>query len=234
MNLNPERFIKGLSGHLEPPVRKHLQNVYSAVSISTLLAGAGSAVHVYTGLLSGGLLSALASLGFMAALMFTPDDGKNIYKRLGLLSGFAFCTGLGLGPLLQMSFYINTTLVPTAFLLTSVIFVSFTLAALYTQRAQFLFLGGLLGSGLSLMLMLSLANIFFQSRLIFQVELYGGLLLFCGFILYDTQLIIERRRQGDKDYIWHSLMLFVDFVNVFRHILIILMQKEERNNKKKN
>ena len=74
-------------------MRKHLKNVYSAVSISTLMAGAGSAVHLYTGLLSGGLLSALASLGFMGALMFTPDDGKNIVKRLGLLSGFAFCTG---------------------------------------------------------------------------------------------------------------------------------------------
>ena len=61
-----------------------------------------------------------------------------------------------------------------------------------------------------------------------QVELYGGLLLFCGFILYDTQLIIERRRRGDRDYVWHSLMLFVDFVDVFRHILVILMQKEVR------
>ncbi|XP_043218550.1 bax inhibitor 1-like [Amphibalanus amphitrite] len=230
--MNPDRFIKGLSGHLEPPVRKHLKNVYSAVSISTLLAGAGSAVHLYTGLLSGGLLSALASLGFMGALMFTPDDGKNTAKRLGLLGGFAFCTGLGLGPLLELSLFINTSLVTTAFLLSSAIFVSFSLAALYTQRAQFLFLGGILGSALSTMMLLSLANLFFRSRLIFQLELYGGLVLFCGFILYDTQLIIERRRRGDKDYVWHSLMLFVDFVDVFRHVLVILMQKEERNKKK--
>ena len=74
-------------------MQKHLKNVYSAVSISTLMAGAGSAVHLYSGLLSGGLLSSLASLGLFAALMFTPDDGKNTAKRLGLLSGFAFCTG---------------------------------------------------------------------------------------------------------------------------------------------
>lgn len=170
----------------------------------------------------------------MGALMFTPDNGKNTLTRLGMLSAFSFFTGLGLGPLLQMSLYINTTLIPTAFLLTTTVFVSFTLAALYTQRAQFLFLGGILGSGLSIMLMLSLANLFFKSRMIFQLELYGGLVLFCGFILYDTQLIIERRRRGDKDYVWHALMLFVDLVDVFRHILIILMQKEERNNKKKN
>ena len=79
-------------------------------------------------------------------------------------------TGLGLGPLLQMSLYINTTLIPTAFLLSSAVFVSFTLAALYARRAQFLFLGGILGSALSLMLLLSLANIFFRSSLIFQVR----------------------------------------------------------------
>ncbi|XP_037078156.1 bax inhibitor 1-like [Pollicipes pollicipes] len=230
--MNPDRFIKGLSGHLEPSVRTHLKNVYSAVSVSTLVAGAGATVHLYTGLLSGGLLSTLAALGFMAALMFTPDDGKNTGRRLGLLAGFAFCSGLGLGPLLQMSLYINTTLIPTAFLMTSAVFVSFTLAALYARRAQFLFLGGILGSGLSMMLMLSLANLFFKSRMIFQLELYGGLLLFCGFILYDTQLIIERRRRGDKDYVWHALMLFVDLVDVFRHILVILMQKENRNKKK--
>lgn len=217
---------------MEPSVRNHLKNVYSAVAISTVVAGAGSAVHLFTGLLSGGFLSAMAALGFITALMFTPDDGKNVLKRLGLLAGFAFFTGLGLGPLLEFSIYLNPSLITTAFLMTSAVFVSFSLAALYSQRAQFLFLGGILGSCLSAMLMLSLANIFFRSRLIFQLELYGGLLLFCAFILYDTQLIIERRRRGDKDYVWHALMLFVDFVDVFRHILVILMQKEERNKKK--
>ena len=24
----------------------------------------------------------------------------------------------------------------------------------------------------------------------------------CGFVLYDTQLIVEKRRRGDDDYIW--------------------------------
>ena len=69
-----------------------------------------------------------------------------------------------------MSLYINTTLIPTAFLITSVVFVSFTLAALYTKQAQFLYLGGILGSGLSVMCILSLANLFFRSRMIFQVR----------------------------------------------------------------
>jgi len=36
---------------------------------------------------------------------------------------------------------------------------------------------------------------------------------------------MERKRRGDGDFIGHSLDLFIDFVQVFRKILIILMQK---------
>ena len=35
-----------------------------------------------------------------------------------------------------------------------------------------------------------------------QVNLYLGLFVFCAFVLYDTQLIVEKRRRGDDDYIW--------------------------------
>ena len=41
-----------------------------------------------------------------------------------------------------------------------------------------------------------------QTSLFFQVNLYGGLLIFCAFVLYDTQLIVEKARSGDDDYIW--------------------------------
>lgn len=59
----------------------------------------------------------------------------------------------------------------------------------------------------------------------FQGYLYLGLALMSGFILYDTQLIMEKRRAGDKDFIAHSVDLFVDFIGVFRRLLIILAQK---------
>ena len=51
--------------------------------------------------------------------------------------------------------------------------------------------------------------------------------------MFDTQLIIRKARMGDKDFIAHSLDLFIDFVEVFRSVLIFLMQKDERDNKKK-
>ena len=27
-------------------------------------------------------------------------------------------------------------------------------------------------------------------------------MLFCGFVLYDTQLIVAKCRRGDKDFVW--------------------------------
>nr|XP_027224313.1 bax inhibitor 1-like [Penaeus vannamei] len=35
-------------------------------------------------------------------------------------------------------------------------------------------------------------------------NLYIGLAVMCGFIVYDTQFIVERARRGDMDYVMHS------------------------------
>ena len=55
--------------------------------------------------------------------------------------------------------------------------------------------------------------------------MWGGLLLFCGFIVWDTQMIIEKKRRGDGDFIGHSVELFIDFIQVFRKVIIILTSK---------
>ncbi len=65
----------------------------------------------------------------------------------------------------------------------------------------------------------------FHTHAYAQFELYFGLFLFCGFILFDTQLIVEKYNSGNTDYIWHSIDLFLDFVNIFRRLLVILASK---------
>ena len=139
--------------------------------MSVLSAAAGAYVHLFTDLLrGGGILMALASLGLALGLHMTPDSGKNRPQRLAMLLGFAFVTGLSSGPLLDLAIRVNPTIVPNALLLATVIFASFSGAALVAPDGQYLYLGGTLVSGLSTLFWMGLANLFFQSQMLFQVQ----------------------------------------------------------------
>ena len=135
---------------------------------------------------------------------------------------------MSLGPLLDVVIAIDPSIVPTAFVGTCVIFVCLSLASLLSERRSFFFLAGPLMSGLSLLLVMSFLSLFTGMAFSFQFQVYFGLLLFCGLVLFDTQLIIERKENGDDDYIRHSIDLFLDFVAIFKRLLIILASKEKK------
>lgn len=64
-----------------------------------------------------------------------------------------------------------------------------------------------------------------------------GLLIACFYIIYDTQIIIERAERGDKDVPTHTLLLFVDLFDLFIKILKILIElnkdKDEDNRRRR-
>jgi FtsH-binding integral membrane protein len=234
MAASVDSFLNSFNTKFEAPVRSHLKNVYATLTMSVLAASVGAYVHLFTDLLQGGgIMFSLLGAGLALGLFMTPDNGKNRGMRMGMLLGFAFLTGLGMGPLLSMAIMMNPSLEPSAMMLTSAIFACFTGAALFAPDGKYLYLGGTLLSGLSTLLFLGFLNIFFKSQLLFQAHLYLGLAIFCGFIMFDTQVIIRKARNGDRDFIAHSLDLFIDFVQIFRKVLILLMQKDERDNKNK-
>lgn len=55
------------------------------------------------------------------------------------------------------------------------------------------------------------------------MQIFGGLLVFMGYVLFDTQMIIERANRGDYNYVKHALDLFVDFVAIFVRLLVIMV-----------
>jgi Bax inhibitor 1 len=64
-----------------------------------------------------------------------------------------------------------------------------------------------------------------------------GLLTACLYIIYDTQLIIERAERGDKDVPTHSMMLFIDLFDLFIKIVRILQalnEKEDDRRRRRN
>ncbi|XP_046422144.1 probable Bax inhibitor 1 [Neodiprion virginianus] len=229
-----QSFVHSFNNKLEAPVRQHLKNVYGCLSLSTVSAAVGAYIHMYTGILEAGLLTTLGALGLLFALISTPDNDKNQKLRLGYLLGFAFLSGLGMGPLLEAVIFVDPSIIVTALVGTTVMFVSFSISAILAERGRWLYFGGTLMTMLNAILLISLANLFLRSPVVHQIHLYLGLFVMSGFVLYDTQLIIEKRRMGSKDFIAHSLDLFIDFIGVFRRLLIILTQKEQQNRKRKD
>ncbi|XP_045620284.1 probable Bax inhibitor 1 [Procambarus clarkii] len=233
MNINLQRIGHTFTENLEAPVRKHLKNVYATFTLATIAASAGGYAHMFSTLIGAGLLTGIGAIGALLWLVLTPYDGKNQLQRLSLLGTFAFLSGCNLGPLLDLAVAVNPALILQALLGTSVVFACFSLSALFAPRGHFLYLGGTLLSALSTLFWLSLLNIFFGSRLLFQVHLYIGLAVMCGFIVYDTQHILEKVRHGDKDYVMHSVELFIDFIGVFKRLLIILTDKEAQSKRRR-
>ncbi|NXC91835.1 BI1 inhibitor, partial [Cercotrichas coryphoeus] len=217
--------------HISASTQEHLKRVYGSFALCMFMAAAGAYINVVTHLFQFGLLTGLGALGLMVWLTVTPHSRETEQKRLGMLVGFTFLTGrwaLELPPtwpqnLLTVS---APSIIPTAFLGTATIFACFSLSALYARRRSYLYLGGFLLSGLTLILLSSLINAFVRSTWLFTANLYVALMIMCGFVLFDTQLIIEKAESGDKDYIWHCIDLFLDFVNIFRELLMILGMSE--------
>lgn len=228
-----QKFARRISANLAPHIRSHLKNVYASFALSSLCASVGVYLHMFNTVIGAGFFTFLGAIGTLLALMATPyDGGKNQKQRLELLGVFAFFSGINLGPILQMSIMVDPTLILQALLGTSIIFFCFSLAAFYAPRSQYLYLGGILMSCLSIIICLSIMNVFLKSTLIYQANIYIGLFTMCGLVIFDTQSIIEKANRGEKDYVMHSLYLFIDCIGIFKRILIILTDREATKRKK--
>ncbi|CAN0878678.1 Bax inhibitor 1 [Linum grandiflorum] len=127
------------------------------------------------------------------------------------------------------------SLLITAFVGKAIAFGCFSAAAMVAKRREHLYLAGLLSSGLSILFWLHFASMIFGgSAALFQFELYFGLWVFVGYVVVETQNIIEKAHLGDLDYVKHALNLYTDFVSVFVRILIIMLKNSgERTEEKK-
>ncbi len=74
---------------------------------------------------------------------------------------------------------------------------------------------------------MQLASFFLGSHAL-QLELYGGLLLFTGYVLFDSQAMVERAAGGARDYVGDAFGLFVDLAAIFTRLLVILLQQQQR------
>jgi len=98
---------------------------------------------------------------------------------------------------------------------------------------KFLNMGGVLGAGLGVVFVASLGSAFLPptTRLgsgLYAISMYGGLVLFSLFLLYDTQKIIKKAEthpvyaERRFDPVNSSMSIYMDTVNIFIRIAMML------------
>ncbi|XP_058071017.1 protein LIFEGUARD 2-like [Magnolia sinica] len=110
-----------------------------------------------------------------------------------------------------------------AVILTTVIVVSLTLYTFWAARRghDFGFLGPFLFAGLMMLIVFSLIQVFVPLGKI-STMIFGALaaLLFCGYIVYDTDNLIKR--YSYDEHIVAAISLYLDILNLFMALLQIL------------
>lgn len=70
---------------------------------------------------------------------------------------------------------------------------------------------------------ISIMGMFFPNPIFYNIWLYGGLALFTAFVAFDTQNAVTAYEEGDRDPVNHSVQFFINFISLFRRILMLLM-----------
>ena len=194
-----------------------IKKVYSLLALSMLTAAVGA-------YLGSGPLFLLVAPNMM--LFFILQIGLIFFASfaarkpgLNIIALFSFTTvsGLTLGPLLAR---VGPTIAAEAFALTAITFVCLSAYVVYSKK-DFSFMSGFLMTGLIVLVVGGLLNMFFiQSGMMHFVMSGASVLLFSGFILYDTSNIL--RYYGTDEHVSATLALYLDVLNLFIALLSIL------------
>lgn len=201
-----------------------LRNTYLLLGLSMIptILGALAGVQMRFGLLPGSpFLSLLLFMGIAFAFMWGIERTKNSGWGVALLLGFTFFMGLMLSGILRAALgYANGgTLIALAAGGTGAIFLTLAGIAATTKR-DFTQIGKFLFIGLVLVMLASIANLFFMVPVLSLAISGVCVLLFSGYILYDISRIVHG---GETNYITATLAVYLDVYNLFVHLLNILM-----------
>jgi FtsH-binding integral membrane protein len=140
--------------------------------------------------------------------------------NLAALFGFTTLTGVMISPLLYVLGRTNPASIWQAGLMTVGIFGGLT-AYVFISKRDFSFLRGLVVTGLIVIILAGVLNILIVGSSAFAFAISAAtLLLFAGFVLYDTSNII--RHYPTNEYVAGALSLYLDAFNIFISLLSLL------------
>ncbi len=196
---------------------KLIRNTYLLLSMTLLFSAFTAGMAIMT---NAAPLHWLLSLGGSLLLLFGVMWTRNSAMALPMVFAFTGFFGFTLGPTINMYLSLPNggQTVMTAMALTAGIFLSLSAYALTTKK-DFSFLGGFLFAGLLVIIVASLAGMFFEISGLHLMISAAAVLIFSGYILYDTSAIVNG---GQTNYVMATVSLYLDIVNLFMHLLHLL------------
>jgi modulator of FtsH protease len=201
-----------------------LRNTYLLLALSMIPTLIGAIIGVNTSfawLAQYPILGPLLMLGVIIGCLFGVSALRNSVWGVVALLGFTFLMGWWLGPMLQYALHFRNgaQLIGLAAGATGVIF--FGLASYVTvSKKDFSFLGKFLFVGLILLILGSIANLFFQVPAASLTISAIAVAIFAGYILYDVSDVVQG---GETNYVMATLRIYIDIYNIFVHLLNLLL-----------
>jgi len=203
---------------------KVLRNTYMMLALTMIPTVIGAFVGMsmnFSFMAESPIMGSLLMFGAMLGMLFAVSALRNSVWGIAALLGFTFVAGVFLGPILQVALHLKNgaQLIGMAAGGTGIIFFSLATIATVTRR-DFSFMGKFLFIGLILLIVASLANLFFQIPAMSLTISSIAVLLFSAFILYDVSRIVHG---GETNYVMATLGLFLSIYNLFISLLQLLM-----------
>ncbi len=197
---------------------KLIRNTYMLLSMTLIFSALTATASVFMAMPPMTYLLSLG--GAMLLIWLVLPRTANSSAGLGVVFGITGLMGFGLGPILTQYLALPNggELIATAFGGTGVIFLSLSAYAL-TTRKDFSFMGGFLMTGMMVIIIAALANIFLSMPLISLVISSVVIMLMSGFILYDTSRMLNGK---ESNYIHMTVSLYLSLFNIFISLLHIL------------
>ena len=208
-----------------PEANRVLRNTYWLLAISMLpaIAGAwtGMQLNLFRLFVSAPIAAPLILFGVMMAAMFGVTALRNSAWGVPALLGFTFIAGVATAPILTfaLGFANGAQIIGIAAALTAAVFFAMAGIATVTKK-DFSFLGKFLFVGLILVVVASLANLFFAVPAVSLAVSAVAVLLFSMYLLFDVSRIVHG---GETNYITATLSLFLNVWNIFISLLNILL-----------
>jgi len=222
--MQPDYQLTSSSATLDTGTHKVLRNTYMLLGLTmvpTVIGAIAGLSMNFSWAAQHPIMFMLGSLAAMFGLFFGIQANRNSSLGVVLLLVLTGLMGVMLGPILQVALHLKNggQLVTLAAGGTGIIFL--TLAGIATTtKKDFSFLGNFLLVGIILLIVASLANIFFQIPALALALSGAAVLLFSGFILYDVSRIVNG---GETNYVMATLAIYLDIYNLFVNLLQLLM-----------